>query len=61
VLPGQAGIAVFSPPLDAKGNSLRGIQVFEELSTRFSLHFMEVLFHNNTLGHAFDRTPDAEA
>lgn len=57
VLPGQAGIAVFSPPLDAKGNSLRGIQVFEELSSRFSLHFMEVLFHNNTFGHALDRTP----
>jgi glutaminase len=58
VIPGQAGLAVFSPPLDAKGNSLRGIQVFEELSTRFSLHFMEVLFHNNTLGHAFDRSHD---
>jgi glutaminase len=58
VLPGQAGIAVFSPPLDAKGNSLRGIQVFEELSSRFSLHFMEVLFHNNTFGHALDRTAD---
>jgi glutaminase len=58
VLPGQAGIAVFSPPLDAKGNSLRGIRVFEELSTRFSLHFMEVLFHNNTVGHALDRMPD---
>jgi glutaminase len=57
VLPGQAGIAVFSPPLDAKGNSLRGIKVFEELSSRFSLHFLEVLFHNNTLGHALDRTP----
>jgi glutaminase len=59
VLPGQAGLAVFSPPLDAKGNSLRGIRVFEELSSRFSLHFMEVLFHNNTIGHAFDRATDA--
>ena len=57
MLPGQAGIAVFSPPLDAKGNSLRGIEVFEELSTRFSLHFMEVLFHNNTFGHALEPPP----
>jgi len=55
VLPGQAGLAVYSPPLDPKGNSLRGVKVFEELSSRFSLHFMEVLFHNNTLGHALDR------
>ena len=55
VLPGQAGLAVYSPPLDPKGNSLRGVKVFEELSTRFSLHFMEVLFHNNTIGHAIER------
>ena len=60
VLPGQAGLAVFSPPLDAKGNSLRGIKVFEELSNRFSLHFMEVLFHNNTIGHALDRAGAAD-
>ena len=31
VLPGQAGIGVFSPPLDARGNSVRGIRVCEEL------------------------------
>ena len=48
---------MFSPPLDTKGNSLRGIKVFEELSSRFGLHFLEVLFHNNTLGHALDRNP----
>lgn len=58
VLPGQAGLAVFSPPLDPKGNSLRGVKVFEELSARFSLHFMEVLFHNNTLGRAIERLAD---
>src|SRR5260221_4286972 len=27
VLPGQLGIGVFSPPLDARGNSVRGIRV----------------------------------
>lgn len=41
VLPGVAGIGVFSPPLDAKGNSVRGIKVFEELSERFGLHAFE--------------------
>ena len=32
VLPGQLGIGVFSPPLDERGNSVRGIKVCEELS-----------------------------
>jgi glutaminase len=38
VLPGQLGIGVFSPPLDAHGNSVRGIRVCEELSMRLDLH-----------------------
>jgi glutaminase A len=41
VVPGRMGIAVYSPPLDRRGNSLRGIKVFEELSKRLGLH----LFH----------------
>jgi len=38
VIPGQAGIAVWSPPLDAHGNSVRGVAVCKELSRAFSLH-----------------------
>jgi glutaminase len=38
VVPGQGGIAVFSPPLDARGNSVRGIRVCTDLSRRFDLH-----------------------
>jgi len=38
VLPGQLGIGVFSPPLDDKGNSVRGIRVCDELSRYFDLH-----------------------
>ena len=38
VLPGQLGIGVFSPPLDARGNSVRGIAACQELSRRFHLH-----------------------
>jgi glutaminase len=38
VLPGQLGIGVFSPPLDARGNSVRGIAVCQELSRRYHLH-----------------------
>jgi glutaminase len=41
VVPGQMGIAVFSPPLDKRGNSVRGIKVFEELSQRFGLHIFD--------------------
>jgi glutaminase len=38
VLPGQFGLAVFSPPLDAHGNSVRGIAFCEALSKHFELH-----------------------
>jgi glutaminase len=38
VLPGQFGVGVFSPPLDARGNSVRGVAVCSELSRRFDLH-----------------------
>jgi glutaminase len=39
-LPGQFGIGLFSPPLDARGNSVRAIAACEELSARFGLHLM---------------------
>lgn len=38
VLPGQLGIGVFSAPLDARGNSVRGVAVCTDLSRRFALH-----------------------
>ncbi len=40
LLPGQLGIAVFSPPLDARGNSVRGVQACRELSRDLELHFL---------------------
>jgi len=42
VLPGQFGLGVFSPPLDAKGNSVRGIEACKRLSGDLSLHFFHV-------------------
>jgi len=40
VLPGQLGLAVFSPRLDDKGNSVRGIAVCEAVSKTFDLHML---------------------
>ncbi|WP_225938640.1 glutaminase A [Kovacikia minuta] len=41
IVPNQLGIAVFSPPLDSRGNSVRGIKVCEDLSRRFELHMFD--------------------
>ena len=41
VLPGQVGVAVFSPRLDQHGNSARGIAMMERLSVDLGLHLME--------------------
>lgn len=38
VLPGRFGIGIFSPRLDPKGNSVRGIEVCRRLSRDFGLH-----------------------
>ena len=38
VLPGRFGIGIFSPLLDPKGNSVRGIEVCRHLSRDFGLH-----------------------
>src|SRR5258706_2206520 len=40
VLPGQLGMGVFSPPLDAHGNSVRGIKVCDAISRDFDLHLL---------------------
>lgn len=40
VLPGQLGIGVFSPALDARGNSVRGVKVCEAISSELGLHFL---------------------
>jgi glutaminase len=44
VIPGQVGIGVYSPPLDAQGNSVRGIKVCQDISNEFELH----AFNNRT-------------
>lgn len=38
VVPGQLGLAVYSPRLDQHGNSIRGVRACQEISRDFSLH-----------------------
>ncbi|MCV7283542.1 glutaminase A [Mycolicibacterium flavescens] len=42
VLPGQLGIGVYSPLLDEKGHSVRGVRVCRSLSESLGLHFLSV-------------------
>lgn len=41
VKPGEFGVGVFSPPLDAAGNSSRGVALLELLSERSGLHMFD--------------------
>lgn len=41
VVPNQLGIAVYSPPLDERGNSVRGIEVCKDLSSGFGMHVFD--------------------
>ncbi|KAL2112306.1 hypothetical protein VUR80DRAFT_7993 [Thermomyces stellatus] len=41
-LPGQLGVAVFSPRIDDRGNSVRGVAMCEALSRDLGLHMMDM-------------------
>ena len=49
LVPQQLGIGTFSPLLDAKGNSLRGLKVCEDVSRDFGLHIFNVAQCDRTL------------
>lgn len=53
VLPGQFGVALFSPLLDVKGNSHRGVAAFRDLSRVFDLHLLRA---PSMTAHAIRRT-----
>ncbi len=42
VLPGQMGLAVYSPRLDPHGNSVRGVAAIRQISRELELHFLHV-------------------
>lgn len=48
VSPSQFGVGVFSPRLDAHGNSVRGIALLEKLSDEYGMHQFD---HHESIGH----------
>ena len=55
VVPGKLGIGVFSPGLDAYGNSVRGVKVCEEISDRLGLHIFADNSEDALLGNRDSR------
>lgn len=54
VMPGRLGFAIYSPPLDSLGNSVRGIAVCKELSKGVGLSlFNEYPRSNSTIRHVY--------
>lgn len=63
VVPDRLAIAVYSPPLDDRGNSIRGIRVCEDLSREFGMHLFDDLMTFAPGGRTpalFARRPDAD-
>jgi glutaminase len=49
VVPGKLGIGVFSPLLDARGNSIRGVQACTDIARDFGLHLLSCSRKNHHL------------
>lgn len=58
VVPNQIGIAVFSPLLDERANSIRGVKVCEALSDRFQLHLFDSSMGCRTFLEKFNACTD---
>jgi glutaminase len=58
VVPGQFGICVYSPPVDERGNSVRGIRVFEDLSRNSGMHVFETWHQLGQVLNHIDRVED---
>ncbi len=58
VAPGEYGIGVFSPPLDAFGNSSRGVETLRTLAARFGLHLFRHADQPGSLVQAIEFDPE---
>ncbi len=65
VVPGQFGIAVYSPPVDERGTSVRGIKVCEDLSRSTGMHVFDTWLSGGGVLDRFERaaapTPELPA
>lgn len=55
LLPGQIGIAAFSPRLDTHGNSTRGVRMFERMNQDMGLHLMNSTESSHSVFRRLDR------
>ena len=49
IVPQKLGIGVFSPLVDERGNSVRGMKVCEDISQKFSLHLFNIYEKNQEM------------
>jgi glutaminase len=61
VVPGVMGICVWSPRLDALGNSVRGVAVCKELVARYNFHVFDSLTVGEDTGKRDPRRKKNEA
>ena len=54
-LPGRAGLATYSPRLDAHGTSVRGRAAFKRLSDELDLHLLDDPHRQDTLWHRLSK------
>ncbi|ORM34419.1 glutaminase [Williamsia sp. 1135] len=57
-LPGQLGIGVVSPRLDAHGNSVRGVKMFQRMSADMGMHLMDAEPYGSTVLRSVRRDSD---
>jgi len=59
IVPNRLGIGVFSPLLDQRGNSVRGVKVCEELSQKFGLHLFDCSMNGSKLLEVLESQAEA--
>ncbi|MGE0830103.1 MAG: glutaminase A [Hyphomonadaceae bacterium] len=49
IIPGQAGVAIYSPPIDTNGNSVRGVAACKAMAADFRLHIFRTHPNSRTV------------